>query len=401
MNERNWLIRGVKAVIEDRVLEDAIVVVKDGLIAEVSEVSEVSTVGSLASDENIAVIDGAGRWLLPGFIDLHVHGGHGSDFMDANGQAYDAITAYHAAHGTTSMLATTVTQSAESIEAVLAATKAYRQGDMPHANLAGVHLEGPFISELWPGAQNPAFISPPRLDWVREWNERYPGIIKQLTLAPEKNGANELIAYLAEQGIIAACGHTDALYAQVEAAVEAGLSQAVHTFNAMRALHHREPGTVGAVLSDDRIHAELIADGHHVHPGAIRLLVKSKPLDRLILITDAMSAAGLGDGGYELGGLAVDVSGGVARLREGGSLAGSTLTMIDAFRFMLEHTDLNVVQVSRMASANPARQLGQEQSTGSIAVGKQADLVLADADFTAVSHTLVQGRLVYRSVNAN
>ena len=173
------------------------------------------------------------------------------------------------------------------------------------------------------------------------------------------------------------------------------MSQAVHTFNAMRALHHREPGTVGAVLGDNRIHAELIADGHHVHPAAIRLLMQAKPRERVILITDAMSAAGLGDGRYDLGGLDVDVADGVARLREGGSLAGSTLTMIDAVRYVLEHTSLSVAEVSRMASGNPARQLGLRDVTGAIAVGMAADLVLVDASFSSVSHTWVQGRLVH------
>ncbi|QHW30616.1 N-acetylglucosamine-6-phosphate deacetylase [Paenibacillus rhizovicinus] len=393
MNESagNWLIRGVNAVVGETIVENASVVVADGKISEIRAGD-----AQIASD-GLTVIDGNGGWLLPGFIDMHVHGGAGSDFMDASASAYDAITAYHASNGTTRMLATTVTASREAIEAVLEAAAAYRNGDMPHASLAGVHLEGPFISELWPGAQNPAFISPPRLDWVQTWNTAYPGLIKQLTLAPEKDGAAEVISYLSANGIVAAAGHTDALFAQVEAAVEAGLSQAVHTFNAMRALHHREPGTVGAVLSDNRINAELIADGHHVHPAAIRLLVQAKPLDRVILITDAISAAGLGDGFYELGGLEVDVAQGVARLRHGGNLAGSTLTMINAFRYMLEHTDLDVTEVSRMASGNPASQLGLQDVTGSIAEGKYADLLLADAAFQAVSHTWVQGRLVYRA----
>ncbi|SFI93576.1 N-acetylglucosamine-6-phosphate deacetylase [Paenibacillus sp. UNC496MF] len=393
MNEAagNWLIRGVNAVVGDAVAEGAAIVVKNGKIARIAAGGDLPP----GEADGLAEVDGGGGWLLPGFIDMHVHGGFGSDFMDASAAAYDAITSFHASKGTTRLLATTVTAPREAIEAVLEASAAYRGRPMPYAALAGVHLEGPFISELWPGAQNPSFISPPRLDWVEAWTSRYPGLIKQLTLAPEKEGAADVIAHLARGGIVAAAGHTDALYAQVEAAAEAGLSQAVHTFNAMRALHHREPGTVGAVLSDDRIHAELIADGHHVHPAAIRLLAKAKPRDRVILITDAISAAGLGDGGYELGGLGVDVVNGVARLREGGSLAGSTLTMIDAVRFMLTHTDLGIAAISRMASANPARQLGLQDATGAIGIGLAADLVLTDADFLDVSHTWVEGRLVH------
>ncbi|WP_219836027.1 N-acetylglucosamine-6-phosphate deacetylase [Paenibacillus sp. R14(2021)] len=389
-SKQKWLISPIRTVVGEHELTGA-VLIENGLISQIiPEGSE------LPSGEDVNVIDGKGGWLLPGFIDMHVHGGFGSDFMDAAKEAYDAITGFHASKGTTRMLATTVTASPEAIEAVLDAAASYMEQLMPHAALAGVHLEGPFISELWPGAQNPSFISPPRLDWVKAWTARHPGLIKQLTLAPEKEGAAAVIAYLTGQGIVAAAGHTDALYAQVESAVEDGLSQAVHTFNAMRPLHHREPGTVGAVLTDDRIYAELIADGHHVHPGAVNLLLSAKPKDRVILITDAISAAGLGDGVYDLGGLAVDVHQGVARLSEGGALAGSTLTMIDAVRYVLTHTNLSVAAVSRMASGNPARQLGLEQVTGSMTVGKYADVVLVDESLTQVSHTWVQGRLVHQ-----
>ncbi len=386
-----WRINHVKIVVDEVVLEGALTI-ENGLITEIIEGSE----GYDGSD--IRTIDGAGGWLLPGFIDMHVHGGYGADFMEANEEAYDTILKFHASKGTTRMLATTVTASHNAIDSVLHAAAAYMMHPMPYAALAGVHLEGPFISELWPGAQNPSFISPPRLDWLQEWNRQYPGVIKQLTFAPEKEGSLALSSWLAEQGIVAACGHTDANYADIIAAADAGLSQAVHTYNAMRGLHHREPGTLGAVLTDERIYAELIADGHHVHPAAIRLLAAAKSTAKMILITDAMAAAGLGDGQYDLGGLTVDVQGGVAKLREGGNLAGSTLTMIDAFRFMLANTSLTVPQVSLLASANPAKQLGLLQQTGTIAAGKLADLIWTDKTFTTVNSTWVNGQQVYSSM---
>ncbi|AZN43662.1 N-acetylglucosamine-6-phosphate deacetylase [Paenibacillus albus] len=385
----SWLIKHVQTIVSDAVVEGSLVVA-DGKIAKIIEGDAIP-----AEYEQLETVDGHGGWLLPGFIDMHVHGGGGGDFMDASREAYDVITRFHASKGTTRMLATTVTASPEAITAVLEASDAYRDGDMQHAVLQGVHLEGPFISEKWPGAQNPAFIIPPQVDLIQAWNEQYPGLLKQVTFAPEKENAIALTEYLAASGIVAAAGHTDAIYTQVIDAAEAGLTQAVHTFNAMRGLHHREPGTVGAVLTDHRIHAELIADGHHVHPAAIRLLVAAKPKDRVILITDAMAAAGLGDGQYDLGGLAVEVNDGVARLHEGGALAGSTLTMIDAFRFMLAHTGLSVAEVSQMASRNPARQLGIDDVTGSIAEGKLADLVLTDTSFTNVRRTWVNGRQIY------
>ena len=389
----NWLIHNVNIVLEDRVVSGS-VVVADGKIAQV--ISEDDKEAAEAVTKELSSIDGQGGWLLPGFIDVHVHGGFGADFMDASRESFDTITKYHASQGTTGMLATTMTASKEAIEDVLQAVAEYRSDNMPYAALCGVHLEGPFISEKWPGAQNPAFIKDPQLEWMKKWDAKYPGLIRQLTLAPEKSGAIETIAWLAEQGINTACGHTDAVYEEVIAAADAGLSQAVHTFNAMRGLHHREPGTLGAVLTDDRIAAELIADGIHVHPAAIRLVLAAKPADKVILITDAMAAAGMPDGEYSLGGLAVIVKEGEARLREGNALAGSCLTMIGAVRYILENSNLTMTEISRLASGNAAKQLGISDRTGSIAKGKQADLVWTDASLN-VRQTWVQGRTVYEA----
>jgi N-acetylglucosamine-6-phosphate deacetylase len=385
----SFIVTNARVVLEDEVAEGYLVV-DNGMIAEIGRGDCLASVR-----EDWLVVDGKGGLLLPGFIDLHVHGGYGGDFMNADRKSFDQITSFHANHGTTAMLATTMTASKEAIEAVLAAVDDYVKQEMPHTPLIGVHLEGPFISEKWPGAQNPAYIHDPQLSWLKQWNEQYPGLIKLLTLAPEKTGTRETIAWLAGQGIIAAAGHTDALYDEVIAAADAGLSHAVHTYNAMRGLHHRQPGTLGAVLTDDRIHAELIADGEHVHPAAIKLMLAAKPRDRVILITDAIEAAGMPDGDYELGGLAVTVRSGTARLTQGGALAGSSLTMIAAFRYMLEGGfGLSVGDVSRMASGNAARELGIFDRTGSIAVGKQADLVLLDESLQVTS-TWVQGRVVF------
>lgn len=393
-NSANWIIHNVNIVLENEVVTGSVRIC-NGKIEQIQSAGEP---GVLESDGLPEAIDGQGGWLLPGFIDVHVHGGFGADFMNANRESYDAITRFHASQGTTGMLATTMTASKEAIEAVLEAVANYRKQDMPYAALLGVHLEGPFISEKWPGAQNPAYIKEPQLDWIKQWNDKWPQLIRQLTLAPEKAGALETIQWLSEHGITAACGHTDAKYDEIEAAADAGLTHAVHTYNAMRGLHHREPGTLGAVLTDDRIHAEIIADGEHVHPAAIRLLLAAKPADKLILITDAIEAAGMPDGDYELGGLAVVVKQGTARLREGNALAGSSLTMIRALRFMLDHTDLQITDVSRMASGNPARELGIDSLTGSIAAGKQADLVWADRELN-VKRTWMQGRTVFESSN--
>ncbi|OXM15308.1 N-acetylglucosamine-6-phosphate deacetylase [Paenibacillus herberti] len=369
------------------------VTVKDGLITSV----QAGVLETSASDES--VIDGQGGWLLPGFIDVHVHGGFGADFMDANREAYDTITKYHSQHGTTTMLATTMTEPSERIRKVLEAADEYRSAPMPYARLGGVHLEGPFISPDWMGAQNPEFRIDPDLDLLEEWHAAYPDLIKQLTLAPEREGALKMIDWLAKHGIVAAAGHTDARYDVMEAAADAGLNSAVHTFNACRGLHHREPGTVGAVLTDDRIHAELIADGHHVHDAVMKLIGRAKPAGKLSLITDAMSAAGLEDGQYELGGQPVTMKDGVCRLTHAGNLAGSTLTMEAALKRFIQASGWTVPQASLLTSTNPAALIGLAEQTGSIHAGKWADLVLL-TDELEVQQTWVGGQSVFQSEEA-
>jgi N-acetylglucosamine-6-phosphate deacetylase len=374
-------------------------IIKDGVIRFTG--SKIDFVGTKEKYEKASlsgvttrVVRGEGSYVLPGFIDIHVHGGYGSDFMDADSEAYDTITSFHAKGGTTSIMSTTVTASKASIDRVLEASSAYRSSPIHGAKLAGVHLEGPFISPKWPGAQNPAHITPPRLDWLREWVDRFPGLIRMVTLAPEQEGALETIAWLTAQGIVASAGHTDATYNEMQAAAASGLRHAVHTFNAMKGLHHREPGTVGAVLSDSRIMAEVIADGHHVHPSCIQLLASAKGPDKLVLITDAISASGLGSGNYKLGDLDVIMADGVARLKDGGALAGSTLTMIDAFRYAVTHAGLSIEAASLAASGNPARVARLDTVTGSIETGKCADLLLVAQKDLSLSCVWVDGREV-------
>lgn len=349
-----------------------------------NEPNQASSTGNAqpAFRQDIVQYDAKGGLVLPGFIDIHVHGGMGQDFMDASPEVLDTITRFHASQGTTSILATTMTAPRVAIDHVLEQVHAYMEkGDMPGAQVVGVHLEGPFISPKWPGAQNPGHIVLPNVQWLEEWHAAYPGLIKQLTLAPEREGALEVIHWLRAHDITAAAGHTDATYEQIMEAVEAGLNHAVHTFNAMTPLHHRKPGTAGAVLGTPAICAEIIADGIHVHPAAVALLAQLKQQHNLILITDAMSAAGLGDGDYMLGDQPVKVINGVATLPEdSGTLAGSRLTMIEGFRFLIEKAGLSILRASEAASGNPARQLGLYEQTGSLEVGKQADVLVLDED---------------------
>lgn len=334
-------------------------------------------------------------YIIPGFIDIHVHGGNGEDFMDSNKEVLDTITSYHCSQGTTSMLATTMTAPKAAIDSVLKEVNEYKQHEMPYTRLEGVHLEGPFISPKWPGAQNPEHIVHANIDWLEEWETAYPGLVKQVTLAPERDGALEAIAWLKDHNIVAALGHTDATYDEVLNAVEKGLSHGVHTFNAMTGLHHRKPGTVGAMLSDDRLSAEIIADGIHVHPAGVRILARMKQDYNLILITDAMSATGMADGEYTLGDLPVVVENGIATLKSNrDSLAGSTLTMIKGFQFLIKEIGLDIERASQLASRNPAKKLGIDYRTGSLKDGYQADVLLLNSDLE-INGVWVQGHRKY------
>lgn len=404
------LLFNCRVVTPGGIIESGWLHMRDGVIAgigegEADDAGVVQGVGIGAVEADVVRIDGEGCYALPGFIDVHVHGGAGCDFMTAGHAELAAITRFHAEHGTTAMLATTVTGSREELTRVLREVDAYRRypsetadtaleqdGRTTHgAQLLGVHLEGPFISPLWKGAQNDAHIVPPSPEWLEQWAADFPGVIRLQTLAPELEGADAYIQLLVQHGIVAACGHTDAQYDVIERAAACGLSHAVHTFNAMRPLHHREPGTVGAVLTDDRIAAEVIADGKHVHPAAIRLLLAAKGVDRVLLVTDAIAAAGMPDGAYELGGLAVLVEGGTARLADSGNLAGSTLTMIEGFRYLVDTVGVTVEEAARMASLNPARQLGIDDGCGSLAPGKRADVLLVD-ERLSLSRVFIGGR---------
>ncbi|MFK4165813.1 N-acetylglucosamine-6-phosphate deacetylase [Paenibacillus lautus] len=357
---------------------DGVLAIQGEAISYAGDASGLPDELKLAATDIINQPDG---YIIPGFIDIHVHGGNGEDFMDASKDVLDKITSFHSSQGTTSMLATTMTAPKAAIDHVLREVNEYRSQGMPYTKLVGAHLEGPFISPKWPGAQNPEHIVHANIDWLEEWVSTYPDLIRQVTLAPEREGALEAISWLSSHGIVAALGHTDATYEEVEAAVEAGLSHGVHTFNAMTGLHHRKPGVVGAMLGDDRLSCEIIADGIHVHPAAIRILARMKQDSNLILITDAMSATGMADGEYTIGDLPVVVENGIATLKSNrDSLAGSTLTMIKGFQLLVREVGLSIEQASRVGSLNPARKIGIDDCTGSLESGKLADVLVLSSD---------------------
>ncbi|GLX51302.1 N-acetylglucosamine-6-phosphate deacetylase [Streptomyces hygroscopicus subsp. hygroscopicus] len=321
-------------------------------------------------------VDVSGHWLVPGFVDLHNHGGGGASF---SGTAEEILTAVrtHREHGTTTLVASTVTDATDALarQAGLLSELA-EQGE-----IAGIHFEGPFISPCRKGAHSEALLRDPEPAEVRKLIDAARGQARMLTLAAELPGGIDSVRLLAEHGVIAAIGHTDATYEQTVEAVEAGATVATHLFNAMPALGHRAPGPVAALLEDERVTVELINDGTHLHPAALELAFHHAGADRVAFITDAMDAAGIGDGRYMLGPLEVEVSEGVARLVEGGSIAGSTLTLDRAFKRAVTVDRLPVGDAVKALSANPARLLGLSDRVGSLEPGKDADLVLLDAEF--------------------
>lgn len=323
--------------------------------------------------------------IVPGFIDLHCHGGGGHTFT--TGSAADArmAAAFHLRHGTTTILASLVSSP---FELMRAAVGAY-QPLVDDGTLAGIHFEGPYLSETRCGAQNPAFLRDPSMAEISELAGS--GVVRMMTVAPELPGALEAITYLREHGVLAAIGHTDATYGQTLAGVGAGAAVATHLFNGMRPAHHREPGPVVGLLSSTAT-VELIADNIHLHPGMLKFAATSAGPDRAVLITDAMDATGMPDGRYELGGQEVTVTDRVARLAVNGSIAGSTLTMDVALRNTVA-AGLSLVDTARMAATTPARLLGLAGTTGSLRTGLRADLVVLTPDLT-VRSVLRAGRPV-------
>ena len=333
------------------------------------------------------VIDTRGLYVAPGFIDLQVNGGVGHNFEDASPAEIREIADFYLSHGTTGLLPTTVTAPIPRIRGAIERVR--RAG---HPAILGMHIEGPFISPERKGAHNPEYILPPSRERFDELVAGYVGFIKVVTLAPELPGAEELLEGILSIGAVPSLGHSDATYEQALSAIERGIGLFTHTFNAMREFHHRAPGAVGAALDSD-VYVELICDGIHVHPAAVRLVARAKGYNRICLVTDAISAAGLSDGAYTLGGLPVSVRDGVARLPDG-TLAGSTLTMDRAVKNFMEFTGCSLLEAVRCATLNPARLLGIDDRKGSLEVGKDADLVIFDEDLT-VHYTILGGEVVY------
>ncbi|MFJ3337161.1 N-acetylglucosamine-6-phosphate deacetylase [Streptomyces sp. NPDC086766] len=346
-------------------------VVDDGrLVVEGTRIAEDAPAGA-------PVLDLRGHWLVPGFVDLHNHGGGGASFTSGTVDEVLHGIRTHRRHGTTTLVASTVTGEMDFlVQRAGLLSELAEQGD-----LAGIHFEGPFISPCRKGAHSEELLRDPDPAEVRKLVDAGRGQARMMTLAAELPGGLDSVRLLAEHGVIAAIGHTDATYEQTVRAIDAGATVATHLFNAMPALGHRSPGPIAALLEDERVTVELINDGTHLHPAALELAFHHAGAERVAFITDAMDAAGFGDGRYLLGPLEVEVADGVARLVEGGSIAGSTLTLDRAFKRAVTVDRLPVPDVVAALSANPARLLGLADRVGSLEPGKDADLVLLDEEF--------------------
>ncbi|WP_342599907.1 N-acetylglucosamine-6-phosphate deacetylase [Psychrobacillus sp. FSL H8-0483] len=383
----DYLIHNIQICLEDGQIILGEIFIQNGRIARISDEPIQNHTGSR--------LDGQGCLALPGFIDIHIHGAVGADFMDGEEEATMRIAAYLPQEGTTSFLATTLTHSPQRIQKSVKVNSRFMSDSMNYegAEMLGIHLEGPFIHAEQAGAQPLEHIREPSVKLIKEWFGDQLTHLKIVTLAPELDTNFEMIQFLQKNSVISSAGHTKGTYADIEQAVQHGLSHLTHFTNAMSGLHHREIGVVGAGLMNDQLFCEVIADGIHLSDDMLKLIVKVIGPERLILITDSMRAKGLPDGNYTLADQNVQVVGSKATL-ENGALAGSLLKMIDAFKKIRNLSESTVEDLVKMTSKNAAKRLGVYDRKGSITVGKDADIVLLNHEFD-VRYTFCKGRLRY------
>ena len=368
-------------ILEDAMLEDYYMEVEDGVIVGFSknEPSDYEYLGEIVA---------------PGLVDTHIHGYAGKDIMNAEEGALDVISKGLLECGVTSFLPTTLTDSKERTDAALKRVAAEYK-DVKGAKVRGIFLEGPFFTEKYKGAQNPNYMSDPKIDYLKEWKEISDGLVNKIAIAPEREGAEDFIKKANAMGVRVALGHSDASFDEAVAAVDAGANIFVHTFNGMSGLHHREPGMVGAAMATDAI-SELICDGHHVNPNAAGILMNTKGRDKIALITDCMSAGGMADGDYKLGEFPVRVENGTARLKDGGSLAGSILKLKDGVKNVVDWEIADIFEAIQMASLVPAKSVGIDNICGKLHEGYNADFIVLDYDMN-LKATYLNGEAAYKA----
>ncbi len=333
----------------------------------------------------VEVVDYSGKWIAPGLVDTHIHGFYNHATTDCDPDGINASSRELARRGTTSWLPTTFTESVENIRAACAAiadADEKRGDDFVGAHIQGIYLEGPFFTEKHVGAQNPAYLIAPSYEAFASWQEAAGGRIRKSALAAERDGAEEYVAKISAEGVVACVGHSDATYAEALAAVNAGATCFVHTYNGMRGLHHREPGIVGCAMTTPNTYAELICDGIHVNPAAVKAVVNAKGWQHVVLITDCLGPGGMPDGEYMSGGLPVVMRDGACYLRDGSSLAGSIATLATVVKNVYDWGIATAEEALRMATEVPARSAGIDGACGSIKPGRDADFIVLDSELS-------------------
>ena len=399
----NGVIRNAKVVLSDRIMENADIIIHNGQIENIcleedrhgaSLLAMTTTnatpchrersaaIFSGSSSHNFWTVDAKGDWLIPGLIDLHVHGAGGADTMDATPESMKTISKTLLQQGTVAFLPTTMSSPVDRLQAVLANVVSFNDSKDSGAEILGLHMEGPFISPAYKGAQAENSLFPCEgknaVDALTGLAKLYPGSIRILTLAVERTDAAELISICREHGIIPSAGHSEATYEQMQIAFSWGVSQVTHAFNAMPPIHHRRPGLLTEALKNPAIRIELIADGVHVHPTIIELALSLKPEPNVLLVSDGTRAVGMPDGQYELGGQMTTVKSGIASLPDG-TIAGSAFPLLQGVR-TLAQIGFDLPRAVRHASLYPAKLLGVDNKLGSIEPGKQASLVQLGSD---------------------
>lgn len=377
-----------KLILTDKVLENVYLEVKDGKFMGLYE-------NDSQLNGEYTLIDYSNKIVGPGFVETHIHGFLGKDVMDGEIEGLNTIAQGLLSTGVTSWLPTTLTSSRQSLNDVCQLIGENYQ-NIKGAKIQGIFLEGPYFTTKHKGAQNPDYMSDPVIDELKNWQALSNQLIKKIALAPEREHVIPFVEYAQSQNIKVGLAHSEASFKQAEKAVKAGANIFIHTYNGMSGLHHREPGMVGAAMTLEHCYAEVIADGQHVHPKAIEVLVKSRGVEEVILITDSMRAAGLGDGRSRLGEFEVEVKDGCARLVEGGSLAGSILKMNEAVKNIVDWGIVDLPSAVRMASINAAKSVGIEEKCGAIKLGFDADFIVLNQN-NELEATYLNGQKVYEA----
>ncbi len=388
MENEKYILAGGEVVTPEAVIHGGTVIVEDGRIKNIGD----GGAPQMRSDGEI--IDCSGRILMPGFVDVHTHGGGGLDFKDEAPEAIAELSGYYYRHGVTSVLATLPPLSHDLLLQAVERIADFLAVDGESSNIIGIHLEGPYINRSMSGGNRKDYIEEPDFDRWKKVFQAGNGFIKLITVAPELKGIDRIIEDAAASGVAVALGHSNADSATAAKAVSLGARQVTHLFNGMPGFHHRKPGLLSQSLLSDSINVQIIADGVHVHPEIVRLAVKIKSPERVLLITDSMRAAGLPDGEYDSAGNTVRVVNGISKLQDG-TLAGSTLVFEKGVALVAGLPETDLSPVSRMASLNACRSLGIDKETGSIEPGKSADLVVLNNSFE-VELTMRRGKVRYR-----